>query len=158
MLCQWIKGKSVVILGTISWKLIRGMEVKLHILTSALEGGKWWFSIPGRITFRENVLSIHWIGGWMDPRTFPGKVVAMRKVPVGGKHFPIPSPHCKFMWRIGCSPHWNCLQISPPPPWSRIILERLTVTQPVKKFPEDSLPCSQETATESSTHISTLIP
>jgi hypothetical protein len=40
-----------------------GMDVEIHIfLTSALVGGEWSASRPGRFT-----PGTHWIGGWVDP-------------------------------------------------------------------------------------------
>jgi hypothetical protein len=46
-------------------------EVDIHIhifLTSALAGGEWSASRPGRFTAWERALGTHWIGGWVDPR------------------------------------------------------------------------------------------
>jgi hypothetical protein len=44
-------------------------EVKIHIfLTSALTGGEWSASRPGRFTPTDIALGIHCIGCWMDPR------------------------------------------------------------------------------------------
>jgi hypothetical protein len=39
-----------------------------HSLTSALGGGEWSASRPGRFTPRERAPGTHWIGGWMGPR------------------------------------------------------------------------------------------
>jgi hypothetical protein len=39
-----------------------------HSLTSALDGGEWSASRPGRFTLRERTLGTHWIGGWVGPR------------------------------------------------------------------------------------------
>jgi hypothetical protein len=39
-----------------------------HFLTSALAGGDWSDSRPGRFTHRERAPGTHWIGGWADPR------------------------------------------------------------------------------------------
>jgi hypothetical protein len=45
-------------------KVYGGVDAQIHIfLTSALAGGKWTASRPGRIT-----PGTHWIGGWVDPR------------------------------------------------------------------------------------------
>jgi hypothetical protein len=45
------------------------MDVQIHIfLTSALVGGEWSASFPGRFTFEERAPGTHWIGIWMDPR------------------------------------------------------------------------------------------
>jgi hypothetical protein len=43
-----------------------------HSLTSAIYGGKWSASRPGRCT--------HWIGGWVGPRAFL-EVIVKRKIP-----------------------------------------------------------------------------
>jgi hypothetical protein len=41
-----------------------GVDVLIHIfLTSALAGGEWSASRPGRVT-----RGSHWIGGWVGPR------------------------------------------------------------------------------------------
>jgi hypothetical protein len=46
------------------------VDVYIHIfLTSALVGGEWSASRPGRFTPRERAPVSHWIGGWVDPRT-----------------------------------------------------------------------------------------
>jgi hypothetical protein len=37
-------------------------------LTSALHGGEWSASLPGRFTPRERAPGTHWIGGWVGPR------------------------------------------------------------------------------------------
>jgi hypothetical protein len=39
-----------------------------HSLTSALDGGEWSTSRPGRFTPREKAPGTHWIGGWVGPR------------------------------------------------------------------------------------------
>jgi hypothetical protein len=45
-------------------KAYGGVDVKIYIfLTSALAGGEWSASRPGRFTF-----GTHWIGGWVEPR------------------------------------------------------------------------------------------
>jgi hypothetical protein len=36
-----------------------------HSLTSALDGGEWSASFPGRFTLRERDPVTHWIGGWV---------------------------------------------------------------------------------------------
>jgi hypothetical protein len=46
------------------------VDVQIHIfLISALAGGEWSASRPGRITPGERDLCTHWIGGWVDPRS-----------------------------------------------------------------------------------------
>jgi hypothetical protein len=45
------------------------MEVYLHaFLTSAVDGGEWSTSRPGRFSHRERVPATLWIGGWVGPR------------------------------------------------------------------------------------------
>jgi hypothetical protein len=40
----------------------------MQSLTSALDGGEWSASRPGRFTPRERNPGTHWIGGWVGPR------------------------------------------------------------------------------------------
>jgi hypothetical protein len=50
-------------------KTYGGVEVQFHVfLTSALGGGEWLASRPGRFTSGERVPYTHWTGSWMDPR------------------------------------------------------------------------------------------
>jgi hypothetical protein len=51
------------------------VEVQLHSLTSALDGGEWSASRPGRFTPREKAPDTPWIGGWMGPRAVLDEVV-----------------------------------------------------------------------------------
>jgi hypothetical protein len=55
----------------------------MHYLTSALDGGEWSASRPGRFTPRERDPGTHWIGGWGGPRAVLDTVVKRK----------IPSPH-----------------------------------------------------------------
>jgi hypothetical protein len=58
-----------------------GVEVYFQaFLTSALDGGEWSASRPGRFTPRERTARIHWIGGWVGPRAVLDAVVE-RKIP-----------------------------------------------------------------------------
>jgi hypothetical protein len=55
-----------------------GVEVYLHaFLTSALDGGEWSASCPGRFTPRENARGTHLIGCWVGPRS--GLDVAVKR-------------------------------------------------------------------------------
>jgi hypothetical protein len=50
-------------------KAYEGVDVYIHIfLTSALTGGEWSVSRPGRFTSGEITFGTHWIGGWVGPR------------------------------------------------------------------------------------------
>jgi hypothetical protein len=58
-----------------------GVEVYLHaFLISALDGGEWSTSRPGRFTPRERASATHPIGGWLGPRAILDAVVK-RKIP-----------------------------------------------------------------------------
>jgi hypothetical protein len=51
-------------------KTYGGVDVYIQVfLTSALVGDEWSTALPGRFTPGERVLSIHWIRGWVGPRT-----------------------------------------------------------------------------------------
>jgi hypothetical protein len=51
-------------------KAYGGAHVWIHILsTSALAGGEWSASRPGRFTSEERAPGVHWVGGWVDPIT-----------------------------------------------------------------------------------------
>jgi hypothetical protein len=50
-------------------KAYRGVDVYVHIfLTSALAGGEWSASRPGRFISGERAVGTHFVGGWVDPR------------------------------------------------------------------------------------------
>jgi hypothetical protein len=50
-------------------KAYGGVDVQIHIfLTSALVGGEWSTSHPGRFTPGGRARGTHWIGGWVGPR------------------------------------------------------------------------------------------
>jgi hypothetical protein len=51
-------------------KTYGGVDVQIHVfLTSALVGGEWSASLPGRVTPGEMAPGIRWIGGLVGPRT-----------------------------------------------------------------------------------------
>jgi hypothetical protein len=57
-----------------------GVDAWIHVfVTSALVGGEWFASRPGRFTPRERAPGTHWIGGWVDPRTSLDKVEKRKK-------------------------------------------------------------------------------
>jgi hypothetical protein len=43
-------------------------SIAAHLLTSALDGGEWSASRPGRFTPGERAPGANWIGGWVGPR------------------------------------------------------------------------------------------
>jgi hypothetical protein len=50
-------------------------------LTSALVGGEWSASFPGRFTPGERAPVTHWIGSWVDPRAGLGNMVKRKFLP-----------------------------------------------------------------------------
>jgi hypothetical protein len=54
-----------------------------HSLTSALDGGEWSASRPGRFIPKERAPGTNWIGGWVGTRIVLDAVVKRK----------IPSPH-----------------------------------------------------------------
>jgi hypothetical protein len=56
------------------------MYSSTYSLTSALDGGEWSDSRPGRFTPMERAPRTHWIEGWMGPRASIDAVVK-RKIP-----------------------------------------------------------------------------
>jgi hypothetical protein len=61
------------------------MYSSMHSLTSALDGGEWSASLPGRFTRRERAPGTHWTGGWVGPRAVLDAMVK-RKIPSISKH------------------------------------------------------------------------
>jgi hypothetical protein len=62
-------------------KVYWGVEYSsTHSLTSALDGGEWSASLPGRFTPKEIAPNTHWIGGWVGPRAVLDAMVK-RKIP-----------------------------------------------------------------------------
>jgi hypothetical protein len=59
------------------------MYSSTHSLTSALNGGEWSASCPGRFNPREGDPGTHWIGGWVGPRAGLDAMVKIK----------IPKPH-----------------------------------------------------------------
>jgi hypothetical protein len=57
----WIEKERKDVLG--EWRYS-----STHSLTSALDGGEWSASRPGRLTARETAPGTHLIGGWVGPR------------------------------------------------------------------------------------------
>jgi hypothetical protein len=52
----------------------------MNSLASALDGGEWSASRPGRFTPRERAPGTHWIGCWVGPRAVLDAVVK-REIP-----------------------------------------------------------------------------
>jgi hypothetical protein len=56
------------------------MYSSTHSLNSALDGGEWSASRPGRFTPRERAPGTHWVGGWVGSRAVLDAMVK-RKIP-----------------------------------------------------------------------------
>jgi hypothetical protein len=51
-------------------KTYGGVDLEIHVFsTSALAGGEWSASRPGRYTPVERARCTHWIGGWVGPKS-----------------------------------------------------------------------------------------
>jgi len=55
----------------------------IHSLTSALDGGEWSASRPGRFITRQRDRGTRWIGSWIDPRAGLDMVAKKKKYPCG---------------------------------------------------------------------------
>jgi hypothetical protein len=77
-------------------KAYGGVDLYIHILTSARAGGEWSVSRPGRFTAGERVPGTHWLGGWVDPRRGLDDVK-------GKKILPLPRFELRPLDRPSCS-------------------------------------------------------
>jgi hypothetical protein len=70
-------------------KTYRGLDVLIHVfLTSALAGGEWSASRPGRLTQEEGAPGAHRIGGWVGSRACLDAVEGSKILPLAGLKFP----------------------------------------------------------------------
>jgi hypothetical protein len=76
-LCYYAcKSCPCALLSTTPWRRIGERSYSsTHSLTSALDGGEWPASRPGRFTRREIATGTRWIGGWVSPRAVLDAVV-----------------------------------------------------------------------------------
>jgi hypothetical protein len=87
------------------------VEVQLHFYssTSALDGGEWSASRPGRLTPKERAQGTHWTGSWMGRRAVLDAVVK-RKIPSPRRESKPRTPtvqpvtHCYIDWAITALP------------------------------------------------------
>jgi hypothetical protein len=54
-------------LSTTPRKVVVSGGIAPPFLTTALHGGKWSASSPGRFISEERAPGTHWIGGWVSP-------------------------------------------------------------------------------------------
>jgi hypothetical protein len=102
-----------------------------HYLTSAIDGGEWSASRPGRFTPKERAPGTHWIGGWVGPRAVLD-VVVKRK---------IPSPHRESNHRTPIvqpvaqrNTDWAITALVPPPPMYSLFYTHDAILKYTKKL------------------------
>jgi hypothetical protein len=76
-----------------------------HSLTSALDGGEWSASHPGRLTPRERAPGIHWIGGWVGPSAVLDAVILKRIFGTRGRKWQETGEDCIMRGFITCTYH-----------------------------------------------------
>jgi hypothetical protein len=86
------------------------MYSSTHSLASALDGGEWSASRPGRFTPRERAPGTHWIVGWVGLRAVLDAVVK-RKIPslrrVSNPRTPIFQPAAQRYTDWAITAHWG---------------------------------------------------
>jgi hypothetical protein len=89
-------------------KLYGVVDVQIHIfLTSALAGGVWSASRPGRFTPGAKAPGTHWIEGWVDPRAGPDDVEKRKIMPLLGLELqPLGCPACSQSQYRLCYPSY----------------------------------------------------
>jgi hypothetical protein len=61
------------------------VDVQIHVFfTSALVGGEWSASLPGRFAPRERAPGAHWIVGWAGPRAALDDLETRKILPLPG--------------------------------------------------------------------------
>jgi hypothetical protein len=123
-------------------KTYGGVDVEIHVFfTSALFGGEWSASQPGRFTSGERAPVIHWIGGWVGSRTGLDVVEERKFLPPPGLELrplgcPASSQSPSWLpmlgWQrvtnsVGCGKKWSW-QIFRIPHSCGIFLKRLSKT------------------------------
>jgi hypothetical protein len=77
--------------------------IVLPFLTSALDGGEWSTSLPGRVTPGEIAPPLpgtHWIGGWVGPRTGLDVMEEKKNLALVGHRTPAVQPVACTDWDI----------------------------------------------------------
>jgi hypothetical protein len=71
-------------------------------LTSALVGGEWSASRPGRFNPGDKAPGTHWIGGWVDPRAGLDEVKKRKFMTLPGLEFrPVHHPaRSQLLYRL----------------------------------------------------------
>jgi hypothetical protein len=91
------------------------MYSSTHYLTSALDGGEWLASFPGRFTPKERAPGAHWIGGWVGSRALLDAVMKRRiRSPCRDSNPPIIQPLAQLS-RLLQYFSWNELLL-----WARV--------------------------------------
>jgi hypothetical protein len=116
-----------------------------HSLTSALDGGEWSASRPGRFTPRERDPGTHWTGGWVSPRAVLDAVKS--KIPSprreSNPRIPIVQPIAQRYtdWAITALSTWSVTEVKstamhlPTPPLQTSLNPNFaTYRKPLAKF------------------------
>jgi hypothetical protein len=118
------------------WRRTGGVDVSsTHSLTSALDGGEWSASRPGRFIPRERAPFTHWIGGWVGLRAGLD-AVAKRKIPSPRRELNPRTPILRSVaqrytdWAITALICTYAVTVL-----SRTLLEKLAVAQLFKNLP-----------------------
>jgi hypothetical protein len=77
--------------------------------TSALAGGEWPASRPGRFILKERITGTHWIGEWVDPRTGLNNVERRKFLTPPGLELRILGrpTHRQSLYRLCYSDKWS---------------------------------------------------
>jgi hypothetical protein len=76
-------------------KAYGGVDVQIHVLTSALARGEWSASRPGRFIAGERVPGTHWIEGWVNLRAVLDDVEKRKFLTLPGLELePLGPPAC----------------------------------------------------------------
>jgi hypothetical protein len=98
----------------------------MHYLTSAIDGGEWSASRPGRFTAKEKDPGTPWLGGWVGPRAVLDAVVK-RRIPSPRRESnpstPIVQPVCSALYRLSYHGSHSQLQqgSNSEPNWTRLL-------------------------------------
>jgi hypothetical protein len=86
-------------------KTYKGVDIWIHVFyTSALVGGEWSASLPGRFTPGERAPDTHWIGGLVNPRAGLDDMEKIKCLPPPGLEFrPLGRPaRNQSLYRLSC--------------------------------------------------------
>jgi hypothetical protein len=100
-------------------KAYEGVDVLTHIfLTSALVGGEWSASRPGRFIHGERAPGTYWIGGWVNPGAGLDNVEKRELLTLPGLELrPLGCPaHSQSLYRLRTLHNFSFPRLFGPPP------------------------------------------